>query len=121
MRSLFSTLKIPGHKLILYHKKSRTLENVFSKSYINFGYDNGLAGVYKIPCKNCDKCYVWETGRPFSVRLNEHKNFSGTLGKYATHDHVVTLNHQLDYDNSHIIFPDSRNLNSQIVESLFMN
>ena len=28
--------------------------------------------VYKIPCKNCNKTYIGETGRAFGVRLQEH-------------------------------------------------
>jgi len=29
--------------------------------------------VYKLPCANCDKTYVGETGRKLGVRLHEHK------------------------------------------------
>ena len=29
--------------------------------------------VYKVPCANCDKTYIGETGRKFEVRLQEHK------------------------------------------------
>jgi len=29
--------------------------------------------VYKIPCKNCNKTYIGETGRAFGVRLQEHR------------------------------------------------
>ena len=29
--------------------------------------------VYKVPCVNCDKTYVGETGKKFGVRLHEHK------------------------------------------------
>jgi len=29
--------------------------------------------VYKVPCANCDKTYVGETGRNLGVRLHEHK------------------------------------------------
>ena len=28
--------------------------------------------VYKVPCANCDKMYVGETGRKLGVRLHEH-------------------------------------------------
>jgi len=28
--------------------------------------------VYKIPCKNCERVYVGETGRPLGVRIKEH-------------------------------------------------
>jgi len=29
--------------------------------------------VCKVPCANCDKIYVGETGRKLGVRLEEHK------------------------------------------------
>jgi len=29
--------------------------------------------VYKVPCANCDKTYIGETGRKFGVRLQEHR------------------------------------------------
>ena len=28
--------------------------------------------VYKVPCANCDKTYIGQTGRKFGVRLQEH-------------------------------------------------
>ena len=29
--------------------------------------------VYKVPCANCDKTYIGETGRKVGVRLQEHR------------------------------------------------
>ena len=29
--------------------------------------------VYKVGCKNCDKCYIGETTRPLYVRQKEHQ------------------------------------------------
>ena len=29
--------------------------------------------VYKVPCANCDKTYIGETGRKFVVRLQEYR------------------------------------------------
>ena len=29
--------------------------------------------MYKVPCANCNKTYVGETGRKFGVRLQEHR------------------------------------------------
>ena len=71
--------------------------------------------VYKIPCKNCDKVYIGETGRPFVTRLNEHKkevelkektkftrqrkqSVDEQQNKSAITDHVVKENHVIGWD-----------------------
>jgi len=36
-------------------------------------YEEASQCIYEIPCKNCDKVYVGETGRNLSTRLNEHR------------------------------------------------
>ena len=71
--------------------------------------------MYKIPCKNCDKVYIGETGRPFVTRLNEHKkevelkdktkftrqqmqSVDEQQNKSAITDHVVKENHVIGWD-----------------------
>ena len=34
---------------------------------------NHESGVYKIPCKSCEKSYIGETGRTLTKRIEEHK------------------------------------------------
>ena len=69
---------------------------------------------------DCEKCYVGQTGRPFSVRLNEHQKFSGPVGKLATFDHHVVSGHNLDFTSSKIFWPEYRDDNRLILESLFI-
>jgi len=76
--------------------------------------------VYKIPCKNCDKVYIGETGRPFVTRLNEHKKEVEQKDKTkftrqrkqsvdeqqntsAITDHVVKENHVIGWDEASIL------------------
>ncbi len=120
VRSSFRKLQIPGSKLVFYYKKQRNLMDLFSKNYKNLGYDNGKSGVYKISCNNCDLSYIGQTGRPFTVRLNEHKHFHGPLGKYATFDHSISSNNLLHFDYSDLIWPDYRENHRKIIESLMM-
>ena len=71
--------------------------------------------VYEIPCKDCDKVYVGETGRRFGVREKEHKKDVEQLEgvKYtrsqrksslaeqhqsALTDHAAQTNHTIDWD-----------------------
>ena len=69
--------------------------------------------VYKIPCKNCDKAYIGETGRKFGTRLKEHQadvnanssmaftraerlSSQSDMHKSAITDHVTVHNHVID-------------------------
>jgi hypothetical protein len=83
--------------------------------------------VYRIPCGNCDKTYVGETGRKFGVRLKEHKTevenscaraftrsqHAANLekrNKSALTDHASQDNHVIDWPESKILDrePDRR-------------
>jgi len=76
--------------------------------------------VYKIPCKNCNKTYIGETGRTFGVRLQEHRqevsqrevraytrstsrSLAGEQNKSAVTDHAISLNHVIDWDQAKVI------------------
>ena len=76
--------------------------------------------IYNIPCKNCDKSYVGETGRKFGKRMDEHKSEAekagatvrtraarkesqSTVNKSAITDHVVGENHVINWDEAKII------------------
>ena len=76
--------------------------------------------VYRIPCKNCDKVYVGETGRRFGTRLGEHrKEVEATCSKAYTRsrklhsttehyksaitDHAVQQNHVIDWAGADIV------------------
>jgi len=52
---------------------SRTIRNelVHPKEKVQFKEVSEC--IYQIPCKNCDKVYVGETGRNLGVRVGEHK------------------------------------------------
>jgi len=76
--------------------------------------------VYRIPCGNCDKTYVGETGRKFGVRMKEHKaeveSKSGRIftrsqhaanlevrNKSALTDHAAQQNHVINWSESKIL------------------
>lgn len=76
--------------------------------------------VYRIPCKNCDKVYVGETGRRFGTRLNEHKKeveaeddraytrsrklrSNQERHKSAITDHALRENHVIDWTGAEIV------------------
>ena len=91
--------------------------------------------VYQIPCKDCDKFYVGETGRKFGVRKSEHQKEAETLGKdhytrakkkeaertpnkSAISDHVTQENHIIDWKKSKIVSKDSNKFTRWIREAI---
>ena len=65
--------------------------------------------IYKIPCKNCERVHVGETGRPLGTRVKEHRKevdsitgiftraektrAASNYNKSAITDHVCNENH----------------------------
>ena len=91
--------------------------------------------VYQLPCKDCDKVYVGETGRKFGVRKAEHKQEAETLqkayftrlkkkeaetttNKSAISDHVAQENHTIEWKTSKIISKDSNKFTRWIGEDV---
>ena len=75
---------------------------------------------YKVPCANCDKTYLGETGRKLGVRLHEHKTEvesktkraytrsqrTASLTEYsksALTDHANQANHAIDWKKTTVI------------------
>jgi len=87
--------------------------------------------VYKIPCNNCDKTYIGETGRTFGVKLQEHqqevaqrddarstsKSAATEQNKSAVTDHAITLNH---WDRAKVINRESNKMDRWIKEALYI-
>ena len=79
--------------------------------------------LYTVPCKNCRKVYVGETGRSFGVQMKEHqkeadykkdknvpdipRNSQSEQNKPAITDHINTENHVINCDEATIIGRES--------------
>ena len=80
----------PSHKLVLPFVKSIQQYKTHLKHFntdLIFTYKNKLktqlshnkppslikSGVYSIPCNDCNKSYIGETGRDLKIRIKEHK------------------------------------------------
>ena len=61
--------------------------------------------VYKIPCADCEWCYIGETGRCFETRKMEHaRNVKQVLtGGSNNAKHAWSFDHRIDFDNSSVI------------------
>ena len=76
------------------------------------------AGVYSVPCRDCGLSYYGETGRSVEVRLGEHKSAVRNKDiKNACYKHVSSTNHNIDWNNSNLIFHSEDWYRRLVIES----
>jgi len=86
--------------------------------------------VYKIPCKNCERIYVGETGRPLGARVNDSitgiftraakTRAASICNKSAITDHVCNENHVIDWANAKVIARESDKAGRLIREAIWI-
>ena len=86
--------------------------------------DNVTGCVYEIPCHNCEKTYIGETGRLFGTRKKEHQDETERMSekkftraarkdseskqmKSSIADHVANENHLINWEESNILAKDN--------------
>ena len=53
--------------------------------------------VYKIPCKDCNLCYIGETSKQVISRVEEHKeNANQKYMSSLIYQHIARENHNMD-------------------------
>ena len=79
-------------------------------------------GVYCIPCKDCNQCYIGETGRGLDIRVAEHKR-ACRLGYHynAISSHTWTKGHRIGFDNSSIIYKNNNLCTRKLVEGALIS
>ena len=70
--------------------------------------------VYLIKCKNCEEFYVGKTERRLSQRVKEHMTSSNS----ALRKHVLSSNHEIDFDSVSILARDQHPTRLLIKETL---
>ena len=68
--------------LILAHKPSTTLKSILSKPKDKLKFEEQNNVVYKIPCTDCDSCYIGETSKQVICRVEEH--IKNVTNKYTS-------------------------------------
>ena len=95
--------------------------------------------VYEIPCANCNRSYIGETGRRFSTRLNEHmketqkmeaskKNYTrqsrkqseSEQSKSAVADHAVLNNHVINWQEAKVLCKEYNARSRHIREAIWI-
>ena len=99
--------------------------------------DNVTGCVYEIPCHNCEKTYIGETGRLFGTRKKEHQDETERMSekkftraarkdseskqmKSSIADHVANENHLINWEESNILAKDNERNTRWIRESIWI-
>ena len=77
--------------------------------------------VYKINCKNCDKCYIGETGRQLSIRIKEHMSYKPGTNSATINSHASQSQHQIDFTNVEVLRFKKDPIKRKLFESLYMS
>ena len=104
-------------------KPHHTLSSLFRKpkDVINFEQKRGL--VYQISCRDCNAVYVGKTGRSVRTRKREHADAIKTFNtkKSALNQHVMEIDHRIDWDNVKILKSESHAYRRRVAESFLIN
>jgi hypothetical protein len=58
---------------IAFHTRNSILSHLTNHTHTHRNQYSS-SGFYKLPCPDCNKAYIGQTDRNFSIRFNEHKN-----------------------------------------------
>lgn len=78
--------------------------------------------MYSIPCKDCEKTYIGETGRMKKTRMKEHKAKIRTLASDSKIvEHILNHKHDFDFENVRTLAHESDWRRIIIKESILTN
>ena len=114
LETLRCPLKKSNCELVFTYKNKLKNKLCNNKPKIN----DTKSGVYYIPCDDCDKIYLGETGRDLKRRLKEHRRdivYQKPESGVATH--VRKQGHVFNFKNAKIIVPCNNKKKRHIIES----
>jgi len=123
------------HNVPVAMKPYKTLKSVLVHPKDKQEKEDLTECVYKVPCANCDKTYIGETGRKFGVRLQEHRTevesktgrtFNRSLrassltehNKSALTDHATQENHVINWSQATLIDREPERFTRWIKEAI---
>ena len=85
-----------SHEIAIAHSSSNTLKSAVHKTR-----PSQRGGVYAVPCGECPKVYIGQTGRDLQTRIREHKyNVNRNYRGSALYMHRLEENHSVDWDRA---------------------
>ena len=90
-------------KVVPYYKTGRKLISYFSAKIKNH-FQNTSVSVYKLPCKDCDRSYIGETGKSLKIRMKQHESNCRNHSNLSAVVNHHELGHSIDFANSCVIY-----------------
>ena len=92
------------HDIQVVNKPLKTLQQEFPSPKFRPPIEHQPNVVYRIPCTDCEWCYIGETGRCFETRKKKHVGNVKTCAKeWNIAKHAWSFDHHIDFDNSSVI------------------
>lgn len=111
-------------KLVFYNLK--TVRSLFSKLKDRIETYERSNVIYKIPCADCDKCYIGQTKQLLSNRARQHKNdcnekFRDKDGKTALASHSFSTGHQFDFQEISVLDGERNWMKRNLSEMIYIH
>jgi Reverse transcriptase (RNA-dependent DNA polymerase)/GIY-YIG catalytic domain len=105
-----------GIKVI--EKPTRKIEQILTKKKEKEKDPVGV--IYEIRCKTCGECYIGETGRRLSVRINEHKRDckNKKTDKSSVAEHQVKYDHEIEWEEVRVLGLEKNKVKRKLKEAI---
>ena len=103
------------YNINLIFKNTSTLKNLLIN---NIPVNNNYSCIYKIPCKDCDKVYIGQTGASLATRISQHKSYiTAADDRKSVFAHMSSNNHNIAFDQVSVVKFSNTSFNRTIIES----
>ena len=93
------------HDVGVYYRPFNKLRSIFGyqKDPIEPNQVRGV--VYEVPCSDCDRTYIGQTGNSLHTRIKQHRAACRLFqrDKSALAEHSIDLDHRIDWDNAKVV------------------
>ena len=107
---------ILGKDIKIVEKMSKTIGSQLRK--IPGKINEAEGGIYKIPCKDCNKIYIGETGKNLQTRIKQHRReFDNYNTSNANVVHWLDNGHRINWESASLIKKCNNERKRKIIES----
>ena len=91
-------------------KPFNKLHSIFGRQKDPVEPDQLLGVVYEVPCSNCDRTYIGQTGNSLRTRLQQHRAACRLLQreKSALAEHAIDEDHRIDWAEAKVVARQQR-------------